>query len=126
MIQGISKVGVVGLGVMGFDIAFLYAMRACQTVVYDNSRAVMDSLTGRSPTGGIKILQAPLKEIDSCGDTAILQELPELNHEMPEICLTAPELFTAMAGERQTFFKNNQSNPWLLSLVKTPTSHARH
>ena len=33
---------------MGFDIAFLYAMRGCQTFVYDASKAAMDSLIGRS------------------------------------------------------------------------------
>src|SRR4029450_3635199 len=48
MIDGIDKAGIVGLGVMGFDIAFLYAMRGCQTLVYDASKAAMDSLTGRS------------------------------------------------------------------------------
>ena len=44
----IRKVGVVGLGVMGFDIAFLYAMKGFPTVVYDASRAAMDALSGRS------------------------------------------------------------------------------
>jgi 3-hydroxyacyl-CoA dehydrogenase len=48
MIQGISKVGVVGLGVMGFDIAFLYAMHGCRTFVYDAAKAAMDSVPGRS------------------------------------------------------------------------------
>ena len=43
----IKKVGVVGLGVMGFDIAFLYAMKGFQTVVYDASRAAMDALDDR-------------------------------------------------------------------------------
>ena len=47
MIDGIDKVGVVGLGVMGFDIAFLYAMRGCRTFVYDAAKAAMDSLPGR-------------------------------------------------------------------------------
>src|SRR5437867_13201375 len=47
MIQGINKVGVVGLGVMGFDIAFLYAMRGCQTFVYDAAKVALDSLLGR-------------------------------------------------------------------------------
>ena len=45
MIDEMNKVGVVGLGVMGFDIAFLYAMRGCQTFVYDAAKAAMDSLT---------------------------------------------------------------------------------
>src|SRR4029450_1403514 len=48
MIQGIEKVGVVGLGVMGFDIAFLYAMRGCRTFAYDAAKVAMDSLPGRS------------------------------------------------------------------------------
>ncbi len=43
----VNKVGVVGLGVMGFDIAFLYAMRGYPTVVYDVAKAAMESLTGR-------------------------------------------------------------------------------
>src|SRR5437016_11062732 len=47
MIEGIGKVGVVGLGVMGFDIAFLYAMKGFHTSVYDASKAVMESLTDR-------------------------------------------------------------------------------
>ena len=47
MIDGLNRVGVVGLGVMGFDIAFLYAMRGCQTLVFDAAKAAMDSLTDR-------------------------------------------------------------------------------
>ncbi len=47
MIDEINKVGVVGLGVMGFDIAFLYAMRGCHTLVYDASETAMDAITGR-------------------------------------------------------------------------------
>ena len=30
---------------MGFDIAFLYAMRGYQTFVYDAAKAAMDALT---------------------------------------------------------------------------------
>ena len=47
MSEQLKKIGVVGLGVMGFDIAFLYAMRGFQTLVYDASRAAMDSLSDR-------------------------------------------------------------------------------
>src|SRR4029077_14440987 len=39
--------GVVGLGVMGFDIAFLYAMKGFETHVYDASKAAMESLRDR-------------------------------------------------------------------------------
>ena len=47
MNEEIKKVGVVGLGVMGFDIAFLYAMKGLQTVVYDASKAAMEALHDR-------------------------------------------------------------------------------
>ncbi len=39
--------GVVGLGVMGFDIAFLYAAKGYQTLVYDVSSTAMASLEKR-------------------------------------------------------------------------------
>jgi 3-hydroxybutyryl-CoA dehydrogenase len=48
MIEGIERVGVVGLGVMGFDISFLYAMRGYETLVHDASPAAMEALIGRS------------------------------------------------------------------------------
>src|SRR5215831_9732214 len=47
MIDEIGNVGVVGLGVMGFDIAFLYAMKGYPTMAYDVSKTVMESLTAR-------------------------------------------------------------------------------
>ena|SRR5919108_1179583 len=47
MTETIRNAGVVGLGVMGFDIAFLYAMKGFQTVVYDAAKGAMASLTGR-------------------------------------------------------------------------------
>jgi 3-hydroxybutyryl-CoA dehydrogenase len=47
MIETTDNVGVVGLGVMGFDIAFLYAMRGYPTAAYDASQKVMSSLTDR-------------------------------------------------------------------------------
>src|ERR1700741_780812 len=43
----IRTVGVVGLGVMGFDIAFLYALKGFETHVYDASKAAMESLHDR-------------------------------------------------------------------------------
>lgn len=47
MSETINTVGVIGLGVMGFDIAFLYAMKGFRTLVYDAAKAAMDSLTDR-------------------------------------------------------------------------------
>jgi 3-hydroxyacyl-CoA dehydrogenase len=43
----IKTVGVIGLGVMGFDIAFLYAMKGFRTLAYDAAQAAMDSLPDR-------------------------------------------------------------------------------
>lgn len=43
----IKRVGVVGLGVMGFDIAFLYAMKGYRTFVYDASSAIAASFAAR-------------------------------------------------------------------------------
>ena len=105
--------------------------RALKTVIHVAAARVVE--LGESPdtvdfvaTEGVKIPQAPLKEIDSLGATTILKELAELKNEMPEVPLTPSQLITAMAREGQTFYKNNQPNPWLNSLVKSPTGHASH
>jgi 3-hydroxybutyryl-CoA dehydrogenase len=47
MVDKIRELGVVGLGVMGSDIAFLYAMKGYPTLAYDASKTVMQSLTDR-------------------------------------------------------------------------------
>ena len=105
--------------------------RALKAVIHVAAARVVE--LGESPatvdfvaTDGVKIPQAPLKEIDSLGPAAVLEELSKMNRETPEISLTPPELLAAMVGEGQTFYKNNQANPWLNSLVKSPTAHARH
>ena len=43
----IKTAGVIGLGVMGFDIAFLYAMKGFRTLAYDTAPSMMDALTDR-------------------------------------------------------------------------------
>ena len=48
MIDAIKTVGVLGLGVMGFDIAFLYAMKGYRTLVYDASETAMKNVAIRS------------------------------------------------------------------------------
>jgi 3-hydroxyacyl-CoA dehydrogenase len=47
MTEDITDAGVLGLGVMGFDIAFLYAMKGHRTLAYDMARNVMDALPKR-------------------------------------------------------------------------------
>ena len=47
MRKPIKTAGVIGLGVMGFDIAFLYAMKGFRTLAYDAAKPAMDSLADR-------------------------------------------------------------------------------
>jgi 3-hydroxybutyryl-CoA dehydrogenase len=95
---------------------------AARVVELGESPATVDFIA----TEGVKIPQAPLKEIDSLEPRAVLENLSKTNEEMPEIALPPPDLLAAMAAERQTFYKNNQPNPWLNSLVKSPFGHASH
>lgn len=48
MIVAIKTVGVLGVGVMGFDIAVLYAMKGYRTLVYDASETAMKNVAIRS------------------------------------------------------------------------------
>jgi len=47
MTDSIKSTGVIGLGVMGFDIAFLYAQKGYRTLVYDAAEAAMNNLAAR-------------------------------------------------------------------------------
>jgi len=47
MEREIKRLGVVGLGVMGFDIAFLYAMKGFRTVAFDAAPSAMDAVEAR-------------------------------------------------------------------------------
>jgi 3-hydroxybutyryl-CoA dehydrogenase len=113
------------------DIGLASVKRALKAVIHMAAARIVE--LGESPatvdfvgTEGVKIPQAPLKEIDSLGLAAVLEELSKMNEEMPEISLAPLELLTAMAREAQTFYKNERPNPWLLSQVKSPTAHASH
>jgi 3-hydroxybutyryl-CoA dehydrogenase len=95
---------------------------AARVVELGESPATVDFVA----TEGVKIPQAPLKEIDNLEPRAVLEDLSRMNEEMPDIALPPPDLLVAIAAERQTFYKNNQPNAWLNSLVKPPTAHASH
>ena len=69
-------------------------------------------------TEGIKMPRPPLKEIDATGVTALLQELAKTNQALYDKPLAAPKLLTAMADEKQSFYKNDQANPWLIAPAK--------
>jgi 3-hydroxybutyryl-CoA dehydrogenase len=100
-------------------------MRALKTTILVAAARVVE--LGESPatvdfiaTQGIKIPEPPLKQIDSLGPSAVIEDLAKMKREMPEVSLTPPRLLTAMVGEGQTFYKNDQPNPWLLSHVQRP------
>jgi 3-hydroxyacyl-CoA dehydrogenase len=67
---------------------------------------------------GIKIPRPPLKEIDRSGAATVLRELAEINARLAGGALTAPPLLAAMAGEGQSFYRNDQPNPWLRSQTR--------
>jgi 3-hydroxyacyl-CoA dehydrogenase len=80
----------------------------------------------RIATQGIKVPQAPLREIDSLGAAAVLQELSAINRELAHSPLAPPPLLAAMASSGQTFYRDGQANPWLSSQVATLNQHASH
>jgi len=69
-------------------------------------------------TEGIKMPNPPLKEIDTIGAAALLQDLAKTNQALRDNPLAAPNLLTSMADEKQPFFKNDQANPWLAARAK--------
>jgi 3-hydroxyacyl-CoA dehydrogenase len=77
-------------------------------------------------TEGIKMPRPPLKEIDRIGPSAVLEELATTNRDLPDQPLTPPKLLSAMAEERQTFYKKDQPNPWLTAYTERNPAHARH
>jgi 3-hydroxyacyl-CoA dehydrogenase/enoyl-CoA hydratase/3-hydroxybutyryl-CoA epimerase len=77
-------------------------------------------------TEGIKMPQPPLKEIDRIGPSAVLEELATTNWQLRDQPLTPPELLSAMRDERQTFYKNDQPNPWLSAYNERDAAHASH
>ena len=66
-------------------------------------------------TEGIKMPRPPLKDIDAVGATALLQDLARTNQMLGDKPLPAPNLLTDMVGENQSFYTNDQANPWLRS-----------
>jgi 3-hydroxyacyl-CoA dehydrogenase len=64
-------------------------------------------------TEGIKVPAPPLKEIDVIGADTLLRELDHINERLGDGPLAAPALLAKMAEERQTFYNENQPNPWL-------------
>jgi 3-hydroxybutyryl-CoA dehydrogenase len=74
---------------------------------------------------GIKLPEAPLKKIDAMGAAQILEELAQINQQLGGDPLNPPTLLSAMAETSQTFYKNNQPNPWVSAHVRRAANHAR-
>ena len=74
-------------------------------------------------TEGIKMPQPPLKEIDAAGAVTLLDDLVKTNQMLRDKPLAAPKLLTAMADEKQSFYKNDKANPWLISRTREPNQH---
>jgi 3-hydroxyacyl-CoA dehydrogenase len=77
-------------------------------------------------TEGIKMPQPPLKEIDRIGPATVLEELATTNRELRDQPLTPPKLLSTMKEERQTFYENDQPNPWLSAYIERSAAHASH
>jgi 3-hydroxybutyryl-CoA dehydrogenase len=123
----------------------IYKLSEAQDRSLDNEsikRALQISMTiassrvaelGESPatvdfiaTEGIKMPQPPLKEIDRIGPAAVLADLATTNRELRGQPLTPPKLLSVMRDERQTFYKNDQPNPWLSGYIERNAAHASH
>ena len=104
-------------------LALLTSIRvaAARTVELGEAPKIVDFIS----TEGLKFPRGPLAEVDELGAEAVLNDLKKVNEVMPEGKMRAPELLSAMAKERQTFFKDGQANPAIAAMIKG-SSHARH
>jgi 3-hydroxybutyryl-CoA dehydrogenase len=73
---------------------------------------------------GLKLPRPPLAEIDEQGVGVLMEELNRINLELPHGKLPSPEILTAMADERESFYRNGQPNPWIISFLERQKSHA--
>ena len=75
---------------------------------------------------GLKVPWPPLKEIDRIGPSEVLKQMDRTNQMMSDDRLRPPQILLAMVREQQTFYKNDQANPWLFSYTERHRSHASH
>jgi 3-hydroxyacyl-CoA dehydrogenase len=112
-----------GLDPSMLKLALVTSIRvaAARTVELGESPVMVDFIC----TEGLKFPRAPLAEIDQLGAQAVLDDLQRVNDAMPGGKMKAPELLTALAKERHTFFKDGHANPAMAALVRG-SAHARH
>ena len=75
-------------------------------------------------TEGLKFLRAPLEETDEIGATEVLADLQKVNDALGHGGMKVPELLRSMADQGQKFYRDGQTNPWVVSFVARG-SHAR-
>ncbi len=75
---------------------------------------------------GLKIPWPPLKEIDRIGPSEVVKEIARTNQMMSDDRLRPPQILLDMVREKQTFYKNDQANPWLSSYLERQRPHASH
>jgi hypothetical protein len=75
-------------------------------------------------TEGLKFPRGPLAEIDERGAANVLEDLQSVNGTIRD-GMKAPELLSAMADDKQTFYKDGRVNPWVTAFVERKV-HARH
>ena len=111
-----------GLDPSMVKLALMTSIRiaAAKTVELGEAPETVDFIS----TEGLKFPRGPLAEFDELGAEAVLNDLQKVNEAMPEGKMKAPELLTAMARGRHTFFKDGQANPAIAALVKG-NSYAR-
>ncbi len=112
-----------GLDPSMLKLALLTSIRvaAARTVELGESPATVDFISSE----GLKFPRAPLAEIDELGAEAVLDDLAKVSEAIQGGKLEAPELLTAMAKERHTFFKEGKPNPAIAPLLRG-SAHARH
>ena len=112
-----------GLDPSILKLALLTSIRvaAARTVELGESPATVDFIC----TEGLKFPRAPLAEIDELGAEAVLDDLAKMNEAIPGGKMKAPELLTAMAKERHSFFKDGKPNPAIVPSIRGSV-HARH
>ena len=112
-----------GLDPSMLKLALLTSMRvaAVRTVELGESPATVDFIS----TEGLKFPRAPLAEIDDLGAEAVLDDLARVNEAIRGGKMKAPELLTAMAKKRHSFFKDGKPNPAIEPLIRG-SAHARH
>ncbi|MGH7796642.1 MAG: 3-hydroxyacyl-CoA dehydrogenase family protein [Candidatus Binatia bacterium] len=95
-------------------------LAAARTVELGEAPSTVDFIS----TEGLKFPRMPLVEVDELGAATVLKDLQKVNGTIPH-GMRAPELLSAMADEKQTFYKDGRVNPWVIAFVDGKL-HARH